>query len=128
MQMKETSRFMYTAEKVTLNVSIGLTLIISIFKKPIHMVRSAFQYMYDAEGHTFLDAYNNIPHVGHSHPKVVEAGKKQMAILNTNTRYLFDELAIYAERLLCYFPSELNKVFFKSFRHTQCIHNLKHII
>jgi 4-aminobutyrate aminotransferase-like enzyme len=82
------------------------------YKKPIHMVRSAFQYMYDAEGNTFLDAYNNIPHVGHSHPKVVEAGKKQMAKLNTNTRYLFDELAIYAEKLLNHFPSELNKVFF----------------
>ncbi len=82
------------------------------YKKPIHMVRSAFQYMYDAEGNTFLDAYNNIPHVGHSHPKVVEAGKKQMAKLNTNTRYLFEELAIYAEKLLSHFPSELNKVFF----------------
>ena len=82
------------------------------YKEPIHMVRSAFQYMYDTEGNTFLDAYNNIPHVGHSHPKVVEAGKMQMAKLNTNTRYLFDELAIYAEKLLSYFPSTLNKVFF----------------
>ena len=82
------------------------------YKEPIHMVRSAFQYMYDAHGNTFLDAYNNIPHVGHSHPKVVEAGKKQMAILNTNTRYLYDELAIYAEKLLRHFPSKLNKVFF----------------
>ena len=52
------------------------------------MVRSAFQYMYDAYGNTFLDAYNNIPCVGHSHPKVVAAGQKQMAKLNTNTRYL----------------------------------------
>lgn len=82
------------------------------YEQPIHMVRSAFQYMYDADGNTFLDAYNNIPHVGHSHPKVVEAGKNQMAKLNTNTRYLFDELAIYAEKLLSYFPSKLNKVFF----------------
>jgi 4-aminobutyrate aminotransferase-like enzyme len=82
------------------------------YNEPIHMVRSAFQYMYDSDGNTFLDAYNNIPHVGHSHPKVVEAGKKQMAKLNTNTRYLFDELAVYAEKLLSHFPSELNKVFF----------------
>ena len=82
------------------------------YNEPIHMSRSAFQYMYDADGNTFLDAYNNIPHVGHSHPKVVEAGKKQMAKLNTNTRYLFDELAIYAEKLLSHFPSKLNKVFF----------------
>ena len=82
------------------------------YEQPIHMVRSAFQYMYDAEGNTFLDAYNNIPHVGHSHPKVVEAGKRQMARLNTNTRYLFHELAEYADKLLSYFPNQLNKVFF----------------
>ncbi|TAI47610.1 aminotransferase class III-fold pyridoxal phosphate-dependent enzyme [Flagellimonas allohymeniacidonis] len=82
------------------------------YKEPIHMVRSAFQYMYDASGNTFLDAYNNIPHVGHSHPKVVNAGKKQMAKLNTNTRYLYEELAAYAEKLLGYFPPPLNKVLF----------------
>ncbi|MEP2237880.1 MAG: phosphotransferase, partial [Maribacter sp.] len=55
------------------------------YKEPIHMVKSAFQYMYDVEGNTFLDAYNNIPHVGHSHPKVVEAAQRQLAKLNTNT-------------------------------------------
>ena len=82
------------------------------YKAPIHMSRSVFQYMYDAEGNTFLDAYNNIPHVGHSHPKVVRAGQKQMARLNTNTRYVYDELAEYAERLLQHFPAKLNKVFF----------------
>jgi len=82
------------------------------YTKPINMVRSAFQYMYDAHGNTYLDAYNNIPHVGHSHPKVVEAGQKQMAKLNTNTRYLYDELTAYAEKLLSRFPDSLNKVFF----------------
>jgi len=82
------------------------------YKEPIQMSRSAFQYMYDTQGNTFLDAYNNIPHVGHSHPKVVSAGKKQMAKLNTNTRYIYKELAVYAEKLLSRFPAELNKVFF----------------
>lgn len=82
------------------------------YTKPIHMHRAAFQYMFDASGNSYLDAYNNIPHVGHSHPKVVNAGIKQMARLNTNTRYLYDELAEYAEKLLEYFPSELNHVFF----------------
>ena len=76
------------------------------------MVRSAFQYMYDAYGNTFLDAYNNIPHVGHSHPKVVDAGQRQMAKLNTNTRYLYDQLSEYAEKLLSKFPAPLNKVYF----------------
>jgi len=82
------------------------------YDKPIQMVGSAFQYMYDAEGNTFLDAYNNIPHVGHSHPKVVAAGQRQMAKLNTNTRYLYNELADYAEKLLMKFPASLNKVYF----------------
>jgi ethanolamine-phosphate phospho-lyase len=80
--------------------------------KPVHMERSAFQYMYDAYGNTFLDAYNNIPHVGHSHPKVVAAGQSQMAKLNTNTRYVYDLLAVYSEKLLAKFPKSLNKIYF----------------
>lgn len=82
------------------------------YKEPIQMEGAAFQYMYDLEGNTFLDAYNNIPHVGHSHPKAVQAGQRQMAQLNTNTRYLYDLLPTYAEKLLSYFPEKLNKVFF----------------
>ena len=82
------------------------------YVQPIHMSQSIFQYMYDTDGNTFLDAYNNIPHVGHSHPKVVAAGRKQMAQLNTNTRYLYDLLPEYAEKLLAKFPASLNKVFF----------------
>ncbi len=82
------------------------------YDEPIHMVKSAFQYMYDAKGNSFLDAYNNIPHVGHCHPKVVEAGQRQMAMLNTNTRYLYNQLAEYAERLQSKYPSSLNKIYF----------------
>jgi len=82
------------------------------YNTPIYMKRAAFQYMYDGYGNTFLDAYNNIPHVGHSHPKVVEAGQKQMTMLNTNTRYVYDVLNEYAERLLDKFPTKLNKVYF----------------
>lgn len=82
------------------------------YAQPIPMDRAAFQYMYDTHGNTFLDAYNNIPHVGHSHPKVVAAGQKQMARLNTNTRYLYNLLSEYAELLLSKFPAPLNKVYF----------------
>ena len=82
------------------------------YNNPIYMKGAAFQYMYDAYGNTYLDAYNNIPHVGHSHPKVVEAGQRQMAKLNTNTRYLYDPLNEYAEKLLSKFPDSLNKVYF----------------
>ena len=63
------------------------------------MDRAAFQYMFDKYGNSYLDAYNNIPHVGHSHPKVVEAGQKQMSRLNTNTRYLYDQINEYTANL-----------------------------
>ncbi len=82
------------------------------YNAPIAIKQAAFQYMYDSYGNTFLDAYNNIPQVGHSHPKVVEAGQRQMAQLNTNTRYHFDLLPKYAEALLSKFPVSLNRVFF----------------
>lgn len=82
------------------------------YSNPIKMNRAAFQYMYDEYGNTFLDAYNNIPHVGHSHPKIVEGGIKQMSRLNTNTRYIYNQLADYSEKLLAKFPAPLNKVFF----------------
>ncbi len=76
------------------------------------MKQAAFQYMYAADGTSFLDAYNNIPHVGHHHPFVVEAAQKQLTKLNTNTRYLYPELQDYAETLLAHFPKPLDKVFF----------------
>jgi len=82
------------------------------YDEPIRMVKAAFQYMYDDRGNTYLDCVNNICHVGHCHPRVVEAGQKQMANLNTNTRYIYDELNRYAEKLCSTFPDELNKVFF----------------
>lgn len=90
-----------------------LSKILSVsYDTPIAMEKSAFQYMYDAYGKTYLDAYNNIPHVGHSHPIVVEAGQRQMAKLNTNTRYLYDILPEYSSELLKKLPSKLNRVFF----------------
>jgi 4-aminobutyrate aminotransferase-like enzyme/Ser/Thr protein kinase RdoA (MazF antagonist) len=82
------------------------------YKRPIQMRSAAFQYMYDEGGNTFLDAYNNIMLAGHCHPKVVRAGQRAMAKLNTNTRYVYEELQDYSEKLLSKFPPNLNKVFF----------------
>ncbi len=82
------------------------------YAEPLKMEKAAFQYMYDAAGHTYLDLYNNIPHVGHCHPRVVQAGQAHMARLNTNTRYLYDSLHDYSERLLATFPDQLNKIFY----------------
>lgn len=81
------------------------------YTTPIQMHQSAFQYMYDTSGNTFLDAYNNIMLAGHCHPKVVKAGQRQIAKLNTNTRYLYEALLTYSEQLLNKFPEKLNKVF-----------------
>lgn len=93
----------------TSNLSPALSL---SYETPIQMSRSAFQFMYDTEGNTILDAYNNIMLVGHCHPKVVEAGQRTLARLNTNTRYIYEELLSYSEKLLAKFPAHLNKVFF----------------
>lgn len=82
------------------------------YNEPIHMESAALQYMYGTDGITYLDAYNNIPHVGHEHPRVVAAANAQIAKLNTNTRYLFDPLQEYSEKILAKFPAELNQVFF----------------
>lgn len=82
------------------------------YPKPIKMHKAAFQYMYDTHGNTYLDTRNNIPQVGHSHPRIVQAAQRKMAQLNTNTRYLYDELNEYSERLLAKFPKQLNKIYF----------------
>ncbi|MFN8496819.1 MAG: aminotransferase class III-fold pyridoxal phosphate-dependent enzyme [Anaerolineae bacterium] len=82
------------------------------YDKPLHIVRGWMQYLYDAEGRKYLDAVNNVPHVGHSHPKVVRAGQRQMAVLNTNTRYLHANLARYMERLTATLPDPLRVCYF----------------
>jgi ethanolamine-phosphate phospho-lyase len=79
------------------------------YHSPIYMSAALFQYMYDGQGGAYLDAYNNIPHVGHSHPAIVEAGVKQLRQLNTNTRYLYNSYVDYTENLLSLFPESLDK-------------------
>jgi 4-aminobutyrate aminotransferase-like enzyme/Ser/Thr protein kinase RdoA (MazF antagonist) len=75
---------------------------------PVKIVRGWKQYLYDDQGRRYIDAYNNVPHVGHCHPRVVDAAVAQMRVLNTNTRYLNDRLAEYAERLLATLPPALD--------------------
>jgi len=82
------------------------------YEKPLNIVRGAMQYLYDDEGRRYLDAYNNVAHVGHCHPKVVAAGQQQMELLNTNTRYLSDLILEYAEKLAGTLPDPLNVCFF----------------
>ena len=70
------------------------------------------QYLYDDTGRAFLDVYNNVPLVGHSHPRVVRAVQEQIALLNTNTRYLHDNLNRYAQRLTRLLPEQLRACYF----------------
>jgi 4-aminobutyrate aminotransferase-like enzyme len=84
------------------------------YRRPLRIVRGWRQYLYDDDGRRYLDAYNNVPHVGHCHPRVVEAASRQMAVLNTNTRYLHDGLEDYAERLTATLPAPLGVCFLLS--------------
>lgn len=82
------------------------------YDNPLKIVRGSMQYLYDEDGRQYLDAYNNVAHVGHCHPKVVEAGSQQMRTLNTNTRYLHDTILTYAERLTSTLPEPLRVCYF----------------
>jgi 4-aminobutyrate aminotransferase-like enzyme len=82
------------------------------YRNPVKIVRGEMQYLFDESGRRFLDAYNNVAHVGHCNPRVVEAGQRQMALLNTNTRYLSDNVLAFAERLIATLPEKLNTCFF----------------
>jgi len=75
-------------------------------------VRGSGQWLFDAEGRAYLDAVNNVPHVGHANARVVEALHGQMRALNTNTRYLHERILDYGERLAALLPDPLEICFF----------------
>ena len=82
------------------------------YKDPLNIVRGNGQYLYDSNGIKYLDGVNNIQHVGHSHPKIIEAADAQFKKLNTNTRYLDETILNYAQSLTKKLPEGLNKCFF----------------
>jgi 4-aminobutyrate aminotransferase-like enzyme/Ser/Thr protein kinase RdoA (MazF antagonist) len=85
---------------------LGRSLSLS-YSKPMHVVRGEGAFLIDSDGRKYLDTANNVNHVGHQHPKVVIAGQRQMAVLNTNTRYLHEEIIGYSKKLLSKLPKEL---------------------
>jgi len=87
------------------NVSTG-------YRRPVQLVRGSMQYLFDADGRRYIDGYNNVPHVGHCHPRVVDAAERQMRALNTNTRYLHENLARYAGRITSTLPEPLCVCYF----------------
>lgn len=90
---------------------LGYNLSLS-YRRPLHMLRGYMQYLYDSNGRRYLDTVNNVPHLGHQHPAVVEALCRQAAVLNTNTRYLHRNILELAEKLLATLPSPLEVVYF----------------
>lgn len=82
------------------------------YDRPLHIVRGEGVWLYDAHGRAYLDVYNNVPHVGHCHPHVVEALTRQAKTLNTHTRYLHETVLDYAERLTSKFPDKLDTCMF----------------
>ncbi len=90
----------------------GANVSLSYGSQPLQIVRGWMQYLFDENGRTFIDAYNNVPHVGHAHPSVTEAVAAQLATLNTNTRYLHELPLEFAAELTAMLPPPLEVCFF----------------
>ena len=101
------ARHILAARRKRLGGNLSLT-----YDRPLHIVRGWMQWLYDADGRAYLDAVNNVPHVGHCHPRVVVAAQAQLATLNTNTRYLHENIVRLAERLCAWLPEPLRVCFF----------------
>jgi 4-aminobutyrate aminotransferase-like enzyme len=82
------------------------------YEKPMHLVRGDGVWLYDADGRKYLDMYNNVPHVGHCHERVVRAVCEQAGKLNTHTRYLHENIVNLAERLTAKCPADLDTAMF----------------
>ena len=82
------------------------------YDEPVRLDRGEGVWLIEDDGRRLLDAYNNVPHVGHAHPQIVAALSGQSRLLTTNTRYLVDEVAEYADRLTSLLPDPLDVVMF----------------
>jgi 4-aminobutyrate aminotransferase-like enzyme/Ser/Thr protein kinase RdoA (MazF antagonist) len=80
------------------------------YAQPVHLVSGQGVFLEGADGRRYLDAYNNVPVLGHSHPAVVDAVCSQLATLNTNSRYLQEAPVELAERLLSTLPARFDRV------------------
>ncbi len=80
----------------------------TFYDEPVHIVRGEGVWLWDADGRRYLDCYNNVPHVGHCNPRVVEAICRQAGVLNTHTRYLHDGILDYVEGLTATMDASLN--------------------
>ena len=95
----------------TRDALLGPSLSVS-YRDPIHVTRGRGQYLFDADDRPYLDLVNNVCHVGHCHPRVVDAITRQARTLNTNTRYLHEHIERFAARLIATMPEGLDTCFF----------------
>ncbi len=102
-QYSKAKEDLLTFRKKHLGKSMSLS-----YDSPLHIVRGEGAYLLDSLGQKYLDTVNNVAHVGHEHPRVVAAGQRQMALLNTNTRYLHEEIITYTDAILKRLPKELS--------------------
>jgi 4-aminobutyrate aminotransferase-like enzyme len=82
------------------------------YDEPLHLVRGEGAWLFDPAGRRYLDVYNNVAHVGHAHPAVIDAIERQISLLNTHTRYLHEAVLDYAEQLVSRLPAHLNTCIF----------------
>jgi 4-aminobutyrate aminotransferase-like enzyme len=101
------SKSIRSERRVVLSQNLSLN-----FKNPLHIVRGEGAYLFDENGRSYLDLVNNVAHVGHGNPRVVEAAAKQMAALNTNSRYLHQVIIEYGKALTNTLPDPLSVIFF----------------
>lgn len=106
-QQHDTLHEIHTRRQQKLGYSLSVS-----YANPLHIVRGFGQYLYDTTGRRYLDTVNNVAHVGHEHPAVVAAQQRQAAVLNTNSRYLHENLVAFAEELTATLPEELSVVHF----------------
>jgi 4-aminobutyrate aminotransferase-like enzyme/Ser/Thr protein kinase RdoA (MazF antagonist) len=92
--------------------ALGSALSPTTYDRPLHLDRGDGVWLFDVEGRAYLDAYNNVPVVGHGHPRVVDAIATQARALNTNLRYLHETAVALAERLCASMPAGLDTCMF----------------
>jgi 4-aminobutyrate aminotransferase-like enzyme len=100
------------AESVRQRANLFGAASVLFYDKPLNFVRGKGCWLYDADGTAYLDAYNNVPSVGHCHPHVAEAAARQLSELNIHNRYLHPGIIEYAERLIMTLPGTLSNITF----------------
>ncbi|MEK9613881.1 MAG: aminotransferase class III-fold pyridoxal phosphate-dependent enzyme, partial [Flavobacteriaceae bacterium] len=106
-QKKDSNHEIFTDRKLYLGKGMSLQ-----YQNPLHIVRGEGVYLIDHQGRKYIDTVNNVAHVGHEHPRVVKKGQEQMAVLNTNSRYLHKNITKLAKTLLQTLPKNLEVIHF----------------